>query len=280
MASSRIRRRKAPPGLDRKGFRVAEESFFDRLQANLNSMPGIYNPVDNRTYDASPRNRVTKMIDDRSTEVKKLIKALAERDLMRTYEEMPKNNILLVEITHKELLSSKSIKVAVAAASFSPSEDLIRQGRSLKRAGAAELNRVKDLIVGHPHVFYFIGAFCPTGWEEGCKHLLVGGNYLVALLDIYGGAWRTYFAPDARWRSSARLFDVTTDEEKIEAIRVFVQRHTAELLMDELTEDLVFEELGYSIPIIREAFEMLAAEDRFVRFDTGTRPFRLVRSYG
>jgi hypothetical protein len=47
-----------------------------------------------------------------------------------------------------------------------------------------------------------------------------------------------------------------------------------------MTEDYVFDELGYPIPVIREAFERVAAEDRFVRFDTGTRPFRLVRTYG
>jgi hypothetical protein len=50
--------------------------------------------------------------------------------------------------------------------------------------------------------------------------------------------------------------------------------------MDEMTEDFVFDELGYAIPIIREAFELMSAEDRFVRFDTGTRPYRLVRNYG
>ena len=53
-----------------------------------------------------------------------------------------------------------------------------------------------------------------------------------------------------------------------------------ELLMDELTEDTVFEELGYAIPIVREAFELIAAEDRYVRFDTSARPYRLVRVYG
>ena len=66
----------------------------------------------------------------------------------------------------------------------------------------------------------------------------------------------------------------------MESIRRWVNRHTFELLMDELTEDTVFEELGYAIPIIREAFAMIAAEDRYVRFDTSARPFRLVRVYG
>ena len=60
----------------------------------------------------------------------------------------------------------------------------------------------------------------------------------------------------------------------------WVTRHTFELLMDELTEDTVFDALGYAIPIIREAFEQIAAEDRYVRFDTTARPYRLTRVYG
>ena len=101
MSSTRKRKKKPSPELDRKAFRVAEESYFDRFQAAVSEMPGVFNPLDNRTYDAAPRNRVTKMIDDPSTEVKKLIKEFAERDLMKTYEEMPKNNVLLVEIEER-----------------------------------------------------------------------------------------------------------------------------------------------------------------------------------
>jgi hypothetical protein len=50
--------------------------------------------------------------------------------------------------------------------------------------------------------------------------------------------------------------------------------------MDELTEDTVFDALGYAIPIIREAFEQIASEDRYVRYDTTARPYRLTRVYG
>jgi len=51
-------------------------------------------------------------------------------------------------------------------------------------------------------------------------------------------------------------------------------------LSGELTEDTVFDALGYAIPIIREAFTQIAAEDRYVRFDTSARPYRLTRVYG
>jgi len=277
--ATRIRPHSKRPTVDRKTALVNEESFFERVGANLNALAGLYNPLDNRTYDASPRNRVMKVIDDRSSEVKSLIKRFAERDLMKTYEEMPKNGVVSHEILHKDLLGPRLVKVVVAAMSFSPVEDLVKKGESSRFIGAEELARVKDLVAQNPSVFYFIGAFATTGFEESCRTMLVGGNFLIALCDLYDDAWRTYFPADGRWRGGARVFDLTTEEEKIEAVRRFVRKHTGELLLDELTEDFVFDELGYSIPIIREAFELMSAEDRFVRFDTSTRPFRLVRIY-
>jgi hypothetical protein len=279
MGNTKIRKSPATQ-VDRKAARIAEESFFERLSANANATAGIFDPISNRTYDASPRNRVTKSVDDRSSEVKALIKRLAERELMRTYEEMPKNGIVLHEVVHKELLGKPAIRVVLAGASFSPTEELIRAGASRRRTPAEELNRVRDMIVRSESVFYYVGAFSTTGWEEETRRALAGPNYLIALSDVQEGAWRTYYAPDPRWRSAARIFDLTSEEEKVESIRRWVNRHTFELLMDELTEDTVFEELGYAIPIIREAFAMIAAEDRYVRFDTSARPFRLVRVYG
>jgi hypothetical protein len=279
MGSTKIR--KAPAAeVDRKAARVAEDSYFERLAANVNATAGVYDPLTGRTYDASPRNRVTKALDERSSEVKALIKRLAERDLMRTYEEMPKNGITLYEILHKELLGRPAVRVTVAGASFSPVEDLIRSGASGRKTPSEELNRVKDLIVRNENVFYYIGAFTTSAWDEDTRRVLVGSNYLIALSDVHEGAWRTYYSPDPRWRSAARIFDLTTEEEKVEAIRRWVNRHTFELLMDELTEDTVFDELGYAIPIVREAFELIAAEDKYVRFDTSARPYRLVRVYG
>jgi len=275
------RTRKAPPAeVDRKAARVAEENYFERLTANMNLTAGIFDPLTNRTYDSSPRNRVTKALDDRSSEVKTLIKRFAERDLMRAYEEMPKNETVLYEIVHKELLGRPSVKVVIAGAAFSPVEELVRQGASRERIPASELNRVKDQIVRNDHAFYYVNAFATTSWDEDARRILVGNNYLISLSDVFQGAWRTYYAPDPRWRAAARIFDLSSEEEKVEAVRRWVTRHTFELLMDELTEDTVFDALGYAIPIIREAFEQIAAEDRYVRFDTTARPYRLTRVYG
>jgi hypothetical protein len=279
MGSTKIRKSPATE-VDRKAARIAEESFFERLSANANATAGVFDPLSNRTYDASPRNRVTRILDDRSSEVKALIKRHAERDLMRTYEEMPKNGAVLHEIVHKELLGRPIVRIVLAGAALSPVEELIRSGATRRRMGADELSRVRDLIVRSESVFYYIGAFATTAWDDDARRALAGSNYLVALSDVHEGAWRTYYAPDPRWRSAARIFDLTSEEEKVESIRRWVTKHTFELLMDELTEDTVFEELGYAIPIVREAFELIASEDRYVRFDTSTRPYRLVRVYG
>ncbi len=279
MGSTRMR--KAPgPEIDRKAARVAEEGYFERLAHNMSMTGGLFDPLSNRTYDASPRNRVTKVLDDRSSEVKSLIKRFAERDLMRAYEEMPKNELHVFEIVHKELLGRPSVKVVVAGAAFSPVEELVRAGSSRARIPASELHRTKDQIVRSEQVFYYLNAFATTGWEDDARRALVGNNYLIALSDVQNGAWRTYYAPDPRWRAAARIFDLSSEDEKVEAVRRWVSRHTLELLMDELTEDTVFDALGYAIPIIREAFTQIAAEDRYVRFDTSARPYRLTRVYG
>jgi hypothetical protein len=279
MGSTRIRKPPAPE-IDRNAARVAEEGYFERLAKNMNLTGGLYDPLSNRTYDASPRNRVTKVIDERSSEVKTLIKRFAERDLMRAYEEMPKNELHLFEIVHKELLGRPSVKVVVAGAAFSPVEELVRSGTSRARIPASELARIRERIVRSESVFYYIDAFSTTGWEDDARRALVGNNHLIALSDVQQGAWRTYYAPDPRWRAAARIFDLSSEDEKVESVRRWVSRHTLELLMDELTEDTVFDALGYAIPIIREAFTQIAAEDRYVRFDTSARPYRLTRVYG
>lgn len=278
--TTRVQAPRRPAALSRAEALVAEEQFFERLRARLNALQGIFNPLEGRMYDASARHRTTRSLEDRAAEVKAAIKRLAERDLMKVYEEMPKGVVETTGISHKELLGPRSVKVVVAGASFSPAEDLIREGRSGRSIGAEELARMRDRIVTHPEVFHYIGAFATTSWDPGCRAVLTGPNYLVALVDRVESAWRTFYSPDTRWRGAARVFDLTSEEEKIEAVQRLVRRRPFALLMDELTEDYVFEELGYSIPIIREAFERVAAEDRFVRFDTGTRPFRLVRVYG
>ena len=279
MATTRTRKA-ATSEVDRKAARVAEENYFERLAAAVNATSGLYDPLTQRTYDASPRNRVTKAVDDRSSEVKAAVKQFAERDLMRAYEEMPKNPIVLYETVHKELLGRPAVRVVVAGASFSPIEELARKGSSRAHIPAAELARVKEKIVQNETTFYYIGAFATTAWDDDVRPMLSGNNFLIALSDVVEGAWRTTYAPDPRWRSAARIFDLTNAGEKVEAVRRWVQRHTFELLMDELTEDTVFDALGYAIPIIREAFSAIAADDSYVRFDTSTKPYRLTRVYG
>ncbi len=273
-------RRKPAPEIDRAAARAAEEQYFERLAAQLGSTAGIFDPLSRRTWDASPRNRVTKTLEEPSTALKAVVKRLAERDLMKIYEDMPKNGVVLHEIVHKELLGRPQVRVVVAGAAFSPSEDLVRSGSSRRPADAPDLARVRDLIVRHDSVFYYMGAFSTTGWTDAVRAELAGPNWLVALSDQRDGAWRTRYAPDPRWSASARLFDLSSEDEKIDAIRRWVKAHTVDLLMDELTEDAVFEALGYAVPLIRRAFAAIAREDAFVRYDASGKPHRLVRTYG
>lgn len=276
---SKVRKANGPE-VDRASARTAEEDYFERLAASMATTAGIFDPLTNRTYDASVKNRITRELDDRSAEVKAHIKRFAERDLMRTYEEMPKNRVVLHEIIHKELLGRPSARVVVAAASFSPVEELVRHGRSCRKSTSFDLERARETLVKSDSVFYYMGAFSTTGWDDDARKAIAGPNWLIALSDRSDAAWRTWYAPDPRWRSAARIFDLSTEEEKVEAVRRWVTRHTGELLLDELTEDRVFDDLGYALPIVREAFRRISAEDPYVKFDTSARPYRLTRTYG
>jgi hypothetical protein len=276
---TRVRKSNGPE-VDRASARTAEEDYFERLAASMAATAGIFDPLTNRTYDASIKNRITRELDDRSAEVKAHIKRFAERDLMRTYEEMPKNRVVLHEVIHKELLGRPSVRVVVAAAAFSPVEELVRHGRSCRKSTSSDLERARETLVKSDSVFYYMGAFSTTGWDDDARKSIAGPNWLVALSDRADAAWRTWYAPDPRWRSAARIFDLSTEEEKVEAVRRWVTRHTGELLLDELTEDRVFDDLGYALPIVREAFRRISAEDPYVKFDTSARPYRLTRTYG
>jgi len=139
-------RKSNDPEVDRASARTAEEDYFERLAASMAATAGIFDPTSNRTYDASIKNRITKEVDDRSAEVKAQIKRHAERDLMRTYEEMPKNRVVLHEVVHKELLGRPAVKVVVAGAAFSPVEAPIEV--VLQSTDAEAVVRVLDRGIG------------------------------------------------------------------------------------------------------------------------------------
>lgn len=265
--------------VDRRTAQVAEENFFERLIAAVTHARAVPNPLDGRTYDLSPACRLMRTLDARTEQMKGAIRRLVERDLLKTYDEMPKCGTVVFEVFRRDLLGSRDVRVVVAGASLSPVEEFLTDGRSSTATSAADFARVRDEIVTRPDVFYYICAFSTTSWAPDARNTLAGHNFLAALCDLNEDAWRVWYAPDPRWDFGARLFDLTAYEEKIEAIRTFVERHTFELLMDELTEDFVFDHLGYAIGVIREAFEILESRSEFIKLETGTEPYRLVRAY-
>lgn len=265
--------------VDRRTALVAEENFFERLISAVTNARAAPSPLDGRTYDLSPANRTMRVLDARTEEMKAGIKRFVQRDLLKTYDEMPKCGTLVFDVFRRDFLGSREPRVVIAGASLSPVEEFLRDGSSSTPTSAAEFSRVRDEVVTRTDVFYFLCAFSTTSWAPEARNTLAGRNYLAALCDLNEDAWRVWYAPDSRWDYGARLFDLSTYEEKLEAIRTFTQRHTFELLMDDLTEDHVFEQLGYSVGVIREAFEMIASQSEFLRLEAGSDPYRLVRVY-
>src|SRR5688500_20192859 len=99
-----------PEPVTRSEALVAEEQFFERLRGRLNGLQGVFHPLDGRVYDASARHRNGRTVEDRAGELKVAVKKLAERDLMRIYEEMPKGLIEMADIKHKGLRRPKAGK--------------------------------------------------------------------------------------------------------------------------------------------------------------------------
>lgn len=265
--------------IDRRTAQVAEENFFERLAAAVDRERAVPCPLDGRTYDLSPGRRRTRLLDARTDELKTAIKRTVERDLLKTYEEMPKCPTMLFEVTRKEFLGPRDVRVVIAGASVAPVEEFLREGASSTPMGPEHLARVRDEVVADDGVFYYLCVFAATSWAPEARNTLSGRNYLAALCERYEDAWRVWYAPDERWSFGARLFDLTTYEEKIEAILTFAERHTFELLMDELTEEYVFEHLGYALGVIREAFELASRRSEFLRLEAGAEAWRLVRVY-
>lgn len=279
MGATAVGSKSAGTRIDRRTAQVAEENFFERLGTAVDRERAVPCPLDGRTYDLSPDRRRTRLLDGRTDELKTAIKRHVERDLLKTYDEMPKCGTMLFEVIRKEFLGSRDVRVVIAGASVAPVEEFLRDGASSAPMGPEALARVRDEVVSAEDVFYFLCVFAATSWSPEARNTLSGRNYLAALCERYEDAWRVWYAPDERWGFGARLFDLTTYEEKIESILTFVERHTFELLMDELTEEYVFDHLGYALGVIREAFELASRRSEFLRLESGAEPWRLVRVY-
>ena len=265
--------------VDRKTAKLAEERFLERISANICNANGVYSPLDKKLYDASDKNKICKVIDICSEKIKAQIKELAKTNLMALYDEMPKGNAHVYEIMHKELLGARKPKVIIAATTISPIADLLRYGYSAQQLSLAHIDNTKKVLMSNTGAFYYLCLFSPTGWDNISPNALSGSNFLIALTDITDGIFSTYFVEDDRWRSNALIFDLSTKEEKVEHIKRFVNNHTLELLMDELTEDFVANSLGYAINTIRDAFELMELEDDYIKIDRNSKPYRLTRIY-
>lgn len=265
--------------IDRRTAQVAEENFFERFASSVTQSRGLLSPLDGRAYDFDPAHRTVKTLDTRTEALKALIKRTVARDLLKTYDEMPRGGTMIFELAQKGLLGGRDPRVVVAGAALSPVEELLRSAGASSPIGATDLAKVRDEICVRPDVFYFVCAFSTTSWDPDARNTLSGPNVLMALCDYFEDTWRVIFGPDPRWECAPRLFDLTTYEEKVDAVRRFVERHTFELLMDELTETFVAEELGLSLGVVREAFEIVEDQSDFLRLETGVQPFRLARVY-
>lgn len=266
--------------ISRTGAKELEHAFVGRLQRNIHALYEIYSPFENRWFDADEKNRESHVLDPGQEAVRRAVNQYVSRGHKRVFEEMPTNKVFLCEVFTRDLLGGKTPRVVVLGLCVNPIDEMVRDGGSARKCTYQELIDAMSPWVHHPQVFYYVSAFAPTGWSDEAKSRASNsGNSLVCLVEYRDKSWLLAPVPDQRWGDSLRMFDLNSAEEIVERVHEFVEGHTFELLMDQMTDRFVASSLGVDPIQVRKAFEAMPSKDKFVRLLPGNEA-RLVRDYG
>ncbi len=267
--------------ITRANARELEQAFIGRLQRNVLALYGIFSPLENRWFDADEKNRESHVMEPGQEAVRRAVNEHITRGHKRVFEEMPTNRTFLCEVFTRELLGGKTPRVIVLGLAVNPLEDLVKDGGSARKLGYQDLLDAMNPWVHHPQVFYYVSAFSTTGWSDDAKaRASNSANALVTLVDYRDKSWILSPAPDQRWGDSLRMFDLNSTEELVGRVSQFVDAHTFELLMDQMTDRYVAGALGVDAVSVRKAFEGIPPKDKFVRLLGSGNDARLVRDYG
>lgn len=256
----------------RSECRTLENQFLDRFERHLQNLKLIHTPLQAASYDCT--NGVRREIDQ-EPEVRALLRRAGNPKI---YEEMPVNRCIIVEISRKPFFGARRPVVDLIAAGVAPLDELVFRGVAEKPAGSRDIAVVRERVVTQPKVFHYLALFSPTGWTEEARRDLIGGNFVIALVDWHSGGFRAYIPEDAR-TFSRKAFDVSTYHEKLDMLRTLLRSSIHELLVGEFTSDYVQKQLYLPTDVIETLFEDMVVEDKFLVLDARSRPIRLMREY-
>ncbi|MBN1444462.1 MAG: hypothetical protein JXA90_17245 [Planctomycetes bacterium] len=244
----------------REMARELENVFIRGFESAYGNLDAVFDPRDRRKYSTRSSSRDPEIADDylRVVEILKRERRF-DRELFDTLP-LGKSTRFRIDAGRR---AGRQRRIEIVGASWSPIEDLVRDGTSTARAGRADLCRLLDRIVRGGSAFCYIGVHSTVGWEsEVTRFPPRGDDYRVALVEQDEEAgWLLWhdFPPEAA--RVAALFDPEPRAEKVERCR-----RRLEMLPDLRVRGgfVVLGEIparmGVSEDILSEALERLTRE--------------------
>ena len=240
--------------------RALEQAFVQRFKVKFERLGRVHCPIDGKGYKAGPREH-TFVKKDRSTEVVELMKRrrIFDRSLL---DALPLDERRDFRVYQRGLFGRGDLKVVVTAMALSPLGALVERRWADEPFGPAVPRRAVEELDLQDDVFHYLGVLSTVGWTRAaCEQIPARRNLLVCLVEARGdGAWKLHRIPDERWGGVEAVFDPETDEEKVDRVRSFMERHLRPkgefLIIRNLCDDL-------DVPraVVQTAIDELLAAD-------------------
>lgn len=240
--------------------RAQELAFVQRFKAKFERMGRVHCPLDGKGYKAGPREHSFDK-EDRSGEVVELMKSLRiyDRTLL---DSLPLGEAREFRVFQRGLFGRGDLKVVVRALVISPMDDFVRQRWSHRKLGVLEAKRALEELELPDGVFHYVGILSTSGWDLAGPEQIPGRpNLLACLVESTGeGSWKVHLVPDDRWGGVEQVFDPETEEEKVERVRLLIERQVRPkgefIILSDLCDDL-----DVSRGLVQVAVDQLLSED-------------------
>ena len=222
--------------------RALEQTYAQRFKVKFERMGRVHCPMDGKGYKAGPREH-TFVKRDHAAEVMELMKRyrLYDRSLL---DVLPLDEVREFQVCQRGLFGRGDLKVVVTATCLSPIERLVTKGWTRDPLGPLEARRALDELDLKAGVFHYVGILSTVGWTaDALEQVPARRNALVCLVEnVSGTYWKLHAAADERWGGVERVFDPETDQEKVDRVQRFMERHLRPkgefLIIRNLPEDL------------------------------------------
>ncbi len=190
---------------------------------------------------------------------------LFDRELLKS---LPANRRVVLHGYERALFFWKRRTGVAIASTLSPvAHDVASGGGEAPPISLGELtDHVRRLVVD-PRVPHVIGVCATSGFSDEVRRARpeIPNVTLVLIEPDDAGGWRVASSSPGADERILKLFDPEGDRDKISRARATVEELSADLLTGSLSAEAVAERAKLPEPLVRRAFEELAAEDPELR---------------